>query len=286
MESAHRAGMMDLPDDAAIRYAAKEEWDIEPTRNEQVDSFIDFLQWQNRDKTRLWLERLGQYGPMIQQKLAERGMPQDLIWLATIESGLDPNAYSRADAAGLWQFIEETGQRHGLEVSEYVDERRDPVRATEAALDYLKKLHDRFGSWYLAAAGYNTGENRVERIVSEKASGKFGDDSVFWEIDRHLPSETRDYVPLMLAMGHIGKNPAKYGFTDLRPQEPLRYEEMRVRGGFPLSRVAEQVGVDPEVIFALNPHLIKKQTPPGREWAVRIPANGGPEAGQGARAKA
>ena len=267
--------MIDMPDDAAIRYVPEARWDIEPTRNEQVDFFIDFLQWQNRDKTRLWLERLGLYGPMIQQKLEERGMPKDLIWLAMIESGLDPNAYSRADAAGLWQFIAETGQRHGLEVSEYVDERRDPVRATEAALDYLQKLHDRFGSWYLAAAGYNTGENRVERIVKERAGGKHGDDAVFWEIDRHLPSETRDYVPLMLAMGHIGKDPAKYGFTDLEPQAPLQYEEMRVRGGFPLSRVAEQVGVDPEVIFDLNPHLIKKQTPPGREWAVRVPANHG-----------
>ena len=93
------------------------DWDIEQTKNEQVDFFIDFLQWRNRDKTKLWLERLGKYGPMIQQKLAERGMPQDLLWLATIESGLDPNAYSKAKAAGLWQFIEETGERHGLEVA-------------------------------------------------------------------------------------------------------------------------------------------------------------------------
>src|SRR5687768_11672808 len=207
------------------------EWDIEQTKNEQVDFFIEFLQFRNRDKTKLWLERLGKYGPMIQQKLAERDMPQDLLWLATIESGMNPNAYSKAKAAGLWQFIEETGERHGLEVTQYVDERRDPIKSTDAALDYLSKLNQRFGgSWYLAAAGYNTGENRVERIVRERAGGRMGDEAVFWEIDNHLPSETRDYVPLMLAMGHIGKDPQKYGFTDLQMQQPLSYDEVKIDG--------------------------------------------------------
>jgi hypothetical protein len=263
-------------EDAETRFLTSEKWDIEPTQNEQVDFFIDFLRLENRDKTKLWLERLGYYGPMIHQKLAERGMPKDLIWLATIESGLDPNAYSRADAAGLWQFIAETGERHGLEVSEYVDERRDPVAATDAALDYLKTMNDRFGgSWYLTAAGYNTGENRVERIVNEKAGGRFGVESVFWDIEQHLPSETRDYVPLMLAMGHIGKNPAKYGFDDVRLQEPYRYKEMKVPGGTPLARVAADIGVEPQVLYDLNPHLVKKQTPPGREWQVRIPVDAG-----------
>jgi len=259
--------------EGVVSFSPTKSWDIEETKNEEVDFFIDFLRGKNHQKTKLWLERLGKYGPMIQEKLAERGMPQDLIWLATIESGLDPNAYSSADAAGLWQFIEETGERHGLEVTEYVDERRDPLAATDAALDYLSKLNKRFGgSWYLAAAGYNTGENRVERIVREKAGGRFGDESVFWQISKHLPSETRDYVPVMLAMGHIGKDPAKYGFGNLQMQEPLQFEEMKVPGGTPLSDVAKQIGVEPEVLYELNPHLIKKQTPPNREWSVRIPA--------------
>jgi membrane-bound lytic murein transglycosylase D len=247
-------------------------WDIEQTKNEQVDFFIEFLQFRNRDKTKLWMERLGKYGPMIQQKLAERDMPQDLLWLATIESGMNPNAYSKAAAAGLWQFIEETGERHGLEVTKYVDERRDPVKSTDAALDYLSKLNKRFGgSWYLTAAGYNTGENRVERIVRERAGGRMGDESVFWQIDSHLPSETRDYVPLMLAMGHIGKDPHKYGFTDLEMQQPLSYDEVKVAGGVPLSKVAESIGVPAADVYDLNPHLIKKMTPPDREWSVRIP---------------
>ena len=265
--------MGDEPE-TAVRFVAPPTWDIKETKNDKVDFFIEFLMFKNHDKTKLWLERLGKYGPMIQEKLAERGMPQDLIWLATIESGLDPDAYSAADAAGIWQFIEETGERHGLEVSEYVDERRDPIKSTEAALDYLKKLNDRFGgSWYLAAAGYNTGENRVERIVREKAGGRLGDESVYWQISSSLPKETRDYVPVMLAMAHIGKDPAKYGFANLELQEPLRFREMRVAGGTPLADVAKQIGEDAETLHDLNPHLVKKQTPPGREWSVRVPVS-------------
>ena len=252
-------------------FSVQSDWDITETKNEEVDFFIEFLQWKNRDKTKLWLERMGKYGPMIQQKLAERGMPQDLLWLATIESGLNPNAYSRAAAAGLWQFIEETGERHGLEVSEYVDERRDPIAATDAALDYLSKLNTRFGgSWYLSAAAYNTGENRVERIVNEKAGGRM-EDGVYWEIGNALPSETRDYVPLMLAMGHIAKDPHAYGFTDLQMQEPFAFDEVRVSGGVDLSKVADTLSLPAATIYDLNPHLVKKKTPPGREWNVRVP---------------
>lgn len=258
--------------DAVVDFVVQEEWDITPAKNENVDFFIEFLMGKNYDKTNLWLERLGKYGPMIQQKLAERDMPQDLIWLATIESGLDPNAYSSADAAGLWQFIEETGERYGLEVSTYVDERRDPVAATDAALDYLNELNERFnGSWYLAAAGYNTGENRVERIANERAGGEMSDD-VFWRIAKHLPSETRDYVPVMLAMGHIGKNPDQYGFTNVQRQAPLQYDEVLVPGGIGLADVAAAAGVDADEVIELNPHLVKEMTPPDREWMVRIPA--------------
>src|SRR5690606_13931709 len=152
-----------------------------------------------------------------------------------------------------------------------VDERRDPVASTEAALDYLAELYERFGSWYLAAAAYNTGENRVERILSERAGGRRGDDELYWEIARYLPKETRDYVPLMLAAGHIAKEPEKYGFRELSYQEPLRYEVVRVRGGTSFEEVAEAAGVEHEEIRDLNPHLIRGMTPPGQEWAIRIP---------------
>jgi membrane-bound lytic murein transglycosylase D len=252
-------------------------WDLTVTEHDRVDFFKEFLMGKNYDRTRSWLERMGKYGPMIQNELRERGMPQDLLYLTMIESGLNPNAYSKADAAGLWQFIEETGERYGLEVSTYVDERRDPVKSTAAALTYLQEMHDRFGSWYLSAAGYNTGENRVGRLMRETTGSERGTDEGYWNIWDRLPSETRDYVPLMLAMGHIAKEPEKHGFTGVEPQEPLRFEEVTVAGGTRLAEVASAAGVAADVIEDLNPHLVKKQTPPDREWAVRVPVGDSPK---------
>ena len=246
-------------------------WDLHVSDHDRVDFFTEFLMGKNYDKTRTWLERIGKYGPMIQNELRERGMPEDLLYLTMIESGLDPNAYSRADAAGLWQFIEETGERYGLEVSTYVDERRDPIKATGAALTYLQEMHGRFDSWYLSAAGYNTGENRVGRLMREITGSEKGTDEGYWSIWERLPSETRDYVPLMLAMGHIAKEPAKYGFHDLKYEQPLQFEEVMIPGGTKLADVAKAAGVDSEVLYDLNPHLLKKQTPPNREMAVRVP---------------
>lgn len=246
-------------------------WDLHVSDHDRVDFFTEFLMGKNYDKTRTWLERIGKYGPMIQNELRERGMPEDLLYLTMIESGLDPNAYSRADAAGLWQFIEETGERYGLEVSTYVDDRRDPIKATGAALTYLQEMHDRFDSWYLSAAGYNTGENRVGRLMREITGSEKGTDEGYWSIWERLPSETRDYVPLMLAMGHIAKEPAKYGFHDLKYEQPLQFEEVMIPGGTKLADVARAAGVDSEVLYDLNPHLVKKQTPPKRDMAVRVP---------------
>jgi len=260
-------------DDAAAAPEVDENvgWGFQVTMNDRVKYWIDFLQGRNREKTRLWLERSGRYAPMIRERLRARGMPEDLIYLALIESGFSPRAYSRAHAAGIWQFIAETGRRYGLEVSSYVDERRDPLRATDAALDYLQDLYRRFGSWYLAAAAYNTGENRVERILRQRAGGARGDDALFWKISPYLPRETRDYVPLMLAAAHIAKNPEKYGFKNLKYHEPLRYEEVAVPGGTALRSIARAAGVHEGEVKDLNPHLIRGATPPGRTWSVRIP---------------
>ncbi|MFS8636560.1 MAG: lytic transglycosylase domain-containing protein [Gemmatimonadota bacterium] len=247
------------------------EWDLPVERNERVDYWIDFLTKEKRDRTEQWLQRLGYYAPMIQAKLEERGMPRDLVFLAMAESGFDPTAYSRAHASGIWQFVAETGRRYGLEVSEYVDERNDPIKSTDAALDYLQELYDRFGSWYLAAAAYNTGENRVERILNERAGGRRGDESLYWEIGEYLPRETRDYVPIMLAVGHIAKDPEAYGFKNVRYEAPMRFEEIRVEPGKSLEEIAEEENVDLEELRRLNAHLVRGQTPPDREWNVRIP---------------
>jgi membrane-bound lytic murein transglycosylase D len=250
-------------------------WDLTVSEHDRVDFFVEFLMGRNYDKTRLWLERLGKYGPFIQNELRERGMPQDLIWLATIESGLDVNAYSRAHAAGMWQFIAETGRRYGLEISAYVDERRDPIKATAAALTYLQEMHDRFGSWYLASAGYNTGENRVGRLMRETTGTERGSDDGYWLIWDRLPRETRDYVPLMIAMGHIGKQPAKYGFHDLQLQQPLRFEEVIVPGSTRIDDVARAAGADLDDVHELNARFLRGQTPPGRDMAVRVPIGSG-----------
>lgn len=247
-------------------------WDLPVTRNESVEWWIDFLEGRNRDKTQLWLEREGRYGPMIRAELRRRGMPEDLIYLAFIESGLSPKAYSRAAASGMWQFIAETGRRYGLEVSSEVDERRDPIKSTSAALDYLQDLYGRFGSWYLAAAAYNTGENRVERILRERAGGAKGADSLFWTIAPHLPRETRDYVPLMLAAAHIAKEPAKYGFAELNHQDPLAFDVVWVPGAAELSMIARASGAELSEVEELNTHLTAGRTPANRGWSVRIPA--------------
>jgi membrane-bound lytic murein transglycosylase D len=210
-------------------------WDLPVTRNARVESWIAFLAGRNREKTELWLERSGRYVPMMRAELRRRGMPE--------------------------------------EVSPYIDERRDPVKATSAALDFLEKLHRRFGSWYLAAAAYNTGPNRVARILRERAGGARGDEDLFWKIAPYLPQETRDYVPLMLAAGHIAKDPAKYGFTDLEFHEPLLFEIVNVPGDVTLQTIATASGTELKVIKELNPQLVRGRTPPRRIVQVRIPEN-------------
>lgn len=251
-------------------------WDLPVTRNERVDQWIDFLAGRNAGKTRLWLERSGRYAPMIQEQLRARGMPEDLVYLAFIESGFSPKAYSRAAASGIWQFIAETGQRYGLEVSRYVDERRDPIKSTDAALTYLTELHDRFGSWYLAAAAYNTGENRVARIMREQTGRERGRDADFWLIAGRLPRETRNYVPLMLAAGHISKTPDAYGFANVELQSPLQFDTAWVPQQSSLELVARAAGVPVDQVLELNPHLLRGVTPPGRAWPVRIPEGAQP----------
>ena len=263
---ADRASDADLKADLIPR-----DWDLPSDRTERVDFFIDFLKGERFDDMKEWLERIGKYGPMIREELRARDMPEDLLFLAIIESGLDPNAYSKADAAGIWQFIAPTGERYGLEVSRYVDERRDPVKATAAALTYLEELHERFDSWFLAAASYNTGENRVGRIMKEITGTEKGADQDYWKISDRLPRETRDYVPLMVAAGHIAKDPGAFGFPELDFQDPLRFDVVRVPGGTPLADVAEAAGADLDTVLDLNPHLVKQQTPPNRDWDVRIP---------------
>jgi hypothetical protein len=191
---------------------AAPDWDIANINFARVDYWIGRYQTDRRDDFETFLQRKGRYEGMIRARLRARGMPEDLLYLAMIESGFDPNIRSRAGAVGMWQFIAETGRRYGLRINRSVDERRDPVRSTDAALSYLQALYNRFGSWYLAAAAYNTGENRVGRVMREVFGRERGSDLDYYRIWDRLPGETRDYVPLMIAAARISKSPHQYGF--------------------------------------------------------------------------
>jgi membrane-bound lytic murein transglycosylase D len=191
-------------------------WDLANIDHARVDSWVNKFTTSRTLKPQfaIWLDRKAKYEPMISAKLTERSMPQDLIYLAMIESGFNPKAKSPAAAGGLWQFISETGKRYGLTVNKRVDERNHPEKATDAALSYLTDLHERFGSWYLAAAAYNTGENRVGRLMRQVTGKDKGTDADYYRISGLLPRETREYVPMMIAAARISKDPGKYGFAD------------------------------------------------------------------------
>lgn len=254
-----------------VAAAVQPAWDLPNLDHERVDFFVRQFSTSQRDNFATYLARSGRYVPMISRKLEERGMPQDLIYLAMIESGFKPTAYSPAKASGLWQFVEETGRRYGLRVGRGIDERNDPEKSTDAALSYLQELHDRFGSWYLAAAAYNSGENRVGRIMREETGSERGAEVDYYRIWDRLPRETRDYVPLMIAAARIAKEPAKYGFDGVEMEAPMAYEQVPVDGGTPLKAVAEAAGVDAETLEQLNPQLTGARTPANGRSLVRIP---------------
>jgi len=247
------------------------EWDLPNLDHERVDFWVERFTTDKRADFERFLERSGRYVPMISAKLEEQGMPQDLIYLAMIESGFNPTAYSHAHASGLWQFIRETGERYGLTVNRAVDERNDPVKSTDSALRYLRDLHDRFGSWYLASAAYNTGENRVGRIMREETGSERGNEESYYRIWHRLPRETRDYVPLMIAAARITKDPVRYGFEHVRMQEPLAYEEVVVDPATPLAAVARAAGRDVADIRSLNPHFRLDRTRNDQRQVVRVP---------------
>lgn len=161
-----------------------------------------------------YLRRMNKYDEMISSKLAKKNLPQGLKYLAMIESGFNPTAKSPVGARGLWQFMSPTARQYGLTVRGKVDERVNPARSTDAAIEYLSDLYDKFGSWYLAAAAYNTGQGRVAKIMKQVTGSTKGTDADFYRIAHRLPKETREYVPKLVAAARIGSNPSRYGFSD------------------------------------------------------------------------
>jgi membrane-bound lytic murein transglycosylase D len=246
-------------------------WDLPNLDHERVDYWVRRFSTSKRSEFARYLSRMGRFQPMISAKLEERGMPQDLIYLAMIESGFNPKAYSHAHASGLWQFISGTGRRYGLDINRAVDERNDPEKATDAALDYLTDLHRQFGSWYLAAAAYNSGENRVARLMRQSTGSVRGTEQSYYDIWHRLPRETRDYVPLMVAAARIAKEPHKYGFEDVRPEEPMQFDVVVVDPATPLAAIARASGTTVDSLRRLNPQFKLARTRNDMRSPVRIP---------------
>ena len=239
--------------------------------NEAVEFWVLRLTSERKSVFEYALSRAGLYSDMIRIELRERGMPEELLYLALIESDFHTDARSRVLATGMWQFMEPTARRYGLRIDAYVDERYDPVRATDAALDHLNDLYERYASWYLAAAAYNAGAVRVSDVLQRYTDGRIGDDSLYWEIADHLPSETANYVPKLLAVMYLARSAARYGL-DVRQVDPYEYDFVWSPGGVELADVAHSLGIAAERMYDLNPQLIRNATPPGEIYPLRVPA--------------
>lgn len=244
-----------------------DQYELPLETNEQVEKWIEYFSKRIPDRFQLYLSRLGSWEGMVRQKLRLAGLPQDLLYLALIESGMNPNAYSRARAVGMWQFISSTGRKYGLEVSFWLDERRDPFKSTDAAIAFLSDLYEEFGSWYLAAAAYNGGPGRVRRGIARTGS----DD--FWDLAeaRTLRRETRNYVPKLIAAALIARNPERYGLRREIGEGPWDFEQVEVPDATSFDVLAEAAGVDEDVIRQLNPQFPRRVTPPDRVVQLRVP---------------
>lgn len=251
----------------AIAAVAEERPDLPVELNEAVLSCLDLYQGRLREWFESALSRGQQYLPHIREVFGEEGIPQDLAYVALVESAFKPTAYSRARARGVWQFISATGKRYGLQQDWWVDERSDPEKATRAAARYLKELYAMFGDWNLALAGYNAGEMKVVRAMKRYGT------SDFWELrqTRGLRKETKNYVPLIHAAIVIAKSPERYGFAVTKVETP-EFEPVAIAGAYDLRVVAECAEEPVETIRSLNPQLRRLATPADRTFQLRVPA--------------
>lgn len=245
----------------------------------RVQYYVDFFLGPARDRFTIWLGRMRRYEGMIWETLRKRGVPQDLVFLALIESGFSNSAVSRARAVGMWQFIASTAREYGLRIDAWVDERRDPFLATDAAARHLGDLNEQFGSWYLAAAAYNGGATRVSRgILRLRGDSASLSDTTFFALSdrRYLRRETRDYVPKLIAAAIIAKEPGRYGFSSITTHEPLAFDEISVTDATSLDVLADLADTTVRTLTELNPRFYRGVTPPGETVIVRVPRGTGP----------
>jgi len=242
--------------------------------NEHVRKELDrFTKGNEREFFINSYKRSGLYRPYILKALKENGIPEELSWLPLIESGFKVRALSRARALGLWQFIPSTGYKFGLKRNKYIDERLDPEKATEAAIAYLRELHQMFGDWATVLAAYNCGENRVLRVIREQNVNYLDN---FWDLYERLPRETARYVPRFLATLHILKNPEEYGMDGIEPNPAADFETVSVSRQVSLKDVADSTGIFFEELRELNPELRYGILPP-EDYPLRLPAGKGRE---------
>jgi membrane-bound lytic murein transglycosylase D len=238
------------------------------TLNPLIQQYINYYQGpRGRATMENGLRRSGQYMKLARKIFAEEGVPLDVTWLGQVESAWKPRAVSWAAASGLWQFIPSTGRMYGLRQNAYIDERNSYEQATRASARHLKDLANRYnGNWELAMAAYNTGAGNIDRAISRAGSANF------WMIYPYIAQETRNYVPNILAVILIAKNPEKYGFKNIKPEAPMAYDVVQVPTATSLQLVADATDTTVDHIRALNPELKREVTPRGDTYNVRIPA--------------
>ena len=232
-----------------------------------VAAYINYFSNRGHDILQHGLERGGRYREMIQSTLKEEGVPQELIYLAQAESGFHPLALSRVGARGMWQFMSSRARGYGLQHNLWVDERQDPEKATRAAAHHLKDLYNQFGDWYLAMAAYNSGPGSVQSAV--KRTG-YAD---FWELYKRnvLPKETRNYVPIILAVTIMAKNPAQYGLDSIVPERPVPHDTVKIDYSVDLRLAAQCLEVSPATLQDLNPSLLRLTTPKDQAFELHLP---------------
>jgi len=234
--------------------------------NREVEQWIGYFQGKGHDYMERYLQRSAQYMPLMKKILRQNGMPEQLIYLALIESGFSSKIKSRAGAVGFWQFMPGTGKHYGLKRNRWIDERSDPVRSTEAAAAYLKGLYNLFGNWYLAIASYNVGENRIKNLVMKYETRNF------WELARQkkLPVETQHYIPKFIAAGLIAQEPEKYGFVGVDYRDEMKFENFTITENVDLSKFAEGLSVDYHKLADMNPQFRTHYAPASQSEPVTI----------------
>ncbi len=254
--------------DESDELAEEKPYHIPMILNDSVENHLEYFKTRGREVFQRWLDRSARYIPVMKEIFKEKNLPEDLVYVAMIESGFNPYAVSWAKAVGPWQFMPATGKLYGLRIDWWIDERKDPIKSTQAAAEHLKDLHNLFGSWPLALASYNAGAGKVQRAVLRTRSEDFWD----LKASRYIRKETKNYVPKYMAATIIAKNPEAYGFT-LANFEPFKFDEVLIEESTDLRLIARCAECTYEEIKELNPELRRWVTPPHFDkYVLRIPS--------------